>query len=115
MLYLRMLGGDFSVAQVWFDQRVLDRYRAQSGSRVIRTNSAGRVRSAAGWNLDFGIAAEDRLIHASIADLAQRLPPAERQHWVQHLVAPPTSGTFLAMRLGAASCLDDGEVRDWAS
>src|SRR6266581_8272082 len=90
-LYLRVLGGDLGVAQLWFDQRVLDRYRALPGWRVMRTNSVGRVRSPEGWQLDFGIADDDRLIHASTADLAQRLPPPERQHWVSHLVTPPVS------------------------
>jgi hypothetical protein len=113
MLYARVLGGDFGAAQVWFDQQVLDRYRAQAGSRVIRTNTAGRVRSSAGWTLDFGIADEDRLIHAAAVDLAQRLPGSERAHWVSHLVAPPVSRTFLTMRLGGGACIDDGDVRDW--
>jgi hypothetical protein len=113
VLYLRVLGGDLGIAQLWFDQRVLDRYRGQAGSRVIRTNSAGRVRSSAGWTLDFGIAADDRLIHAAAGDLAQRLPASERQHWIGHLVTPPVSRAFLTMRLGAGACIDDGEVRDW--
>jgi hypothetical protein len=115
VLYLRVLGGDLGAAQVWFDQAVLDRYRAQTGFRVIRTNTAGRVRSPAGWALDFGIADDDRLIHASAGDLAQRLPPPERQHWASHVIAPPVSGNFLTMRLGAGSCIDDGEVREWSS
>ena len=114
VLYRKVLGGDLGAAQVWFDQRVLDRYRGQAGFRVIRTNTAGRVRSPAGWSLDFGIADDDRLIHTSLAELAQRLPPPERQHWVGHLVTPPVSPTFLTMRLGGgASCIDDGEVRGW--
>jgi hypothetical protein len=112
-LYLRVLGGDLGLAQIWFDQHVLDRYRGQSGWRVIRTNSAGRVRSPAGWSLDFGIADKDRLIHASAADVSERLPGTERQHWAQHAVTPPVSRNFLTMRLVAGSCIDDGEVRDW--
>jgi len=115
MVYLKVFGGDLGATQVWFDQRVLDRYRAQTGFRVIRTNTAGRLRAPAGWSLDFGIADDDRLIHAAAADLAQRLPPPERQHWVGHLVTPPVSGNFLIMRLGAGACLDDGEVRDWST
>ena len=115
VLYLKAFGGDLGAAQVWFDQAVLDRYRAQTDFRVIRTDMAGRVRSPAGWALDFGIADDDRLIHASAGDLAQRLPPPERQHWVSHLVTPPVSGNFLTMRLGAGSCIDDGEVREWPS
>lgn len=113
MLYLRVLGGDLGTAQVWFDQAVLDRYRGQPGWRVMRTNSAGRVRSPAGWSLDFGIAPGDGLIHAAAADLAQRLPAPERAHWTQHLHLPATSPAFLTMRLGAGSCIDDGDLRDW--
>lgn len=112
MLYLRVLG-DPGLAQLWFDQRVLDRYRAAEGFRVIRTDSAGRVRSPAGWSLDFGIAADDQLIHLAAVDLGQRLPQPERQHWIAHLITPPVSRNFLIMRLGAGSCMDDGEVRDW--
>ena len=108
-----MLGGDLGAAQIWFDQRVLDRYRGQQGFRVMRTNTAGRVRSPAGWTIDFGIADEDQLIHASAADLAQRLPPPERQHWVEYVATLPLSRNFVTMRLGAHSCVDDGELRDW--
>ena len=114
MLYLKVFGGDLGATQVWFDQRVLDRYRADAGFRVIRTNTVGQLRASARWLLDFGIADDDRLIHASAADLAQRLPAPERQHWVDHLVTPPLSRNFLTMRLGAGACLDDGEVRDWS-
>jgi hypothetical protein len=112
-LYLRVLGGDLGAAQLWFEPAVLDRYRARPGWRVIRTNSAGRVRSPEGWSLDFGIAADDSLVHLPAADLAQRLPPDERAHWVQHLVTPAASRNFLTMRLGAGSCINDGDVRDW--
>jgi hypothetical protein len=114
MLYLKVFGGELGATQVWFDQQVLDRYRAQADFRVIRTNTVGQLRSSARWSLDFGIADDDRLIHASAADLAQRLPPPERQHWVSHLVTPPVSRNFLTMRLGAGACLDDGDVRDWS-
>jgi hypothetical protein len=113
MLYRRVLGGDAGLAQVWFSPSVLDHYRGQKGFRVLRTNSAGRLRSPAGWTLDFGIADGDQLIHASAADLAQRLPPADKQHWLAHVAALPVSGTFLVMRLGAGHCMDDGDVRDW--
>src|ERR687885_591864 len=112
-LYLRVLGGDLGAAHVWFDQRVLDRYRAQADSRVMRTNTVGRVRSGAGWSLDFGIAESEVLIHTSLADLTQRLPAGERQHWIQHLVTPAVSRTFVTMRLAPGSCIDDGELREW--
>jgi len=113
MLYRRVLGGDAGLAQVWFGASVLDHYRGQSGFRVLRTNSAGRLRSPAGWTIDFGIADGDQLIHVSAADLAQRLPPADKQHWLAHVATLPVSGTFLVMRLGAGHCMDDGDVRDW--
>ena len=71
-LYLRVLGGDFGAVQIWFDQHVLDRYRAQAGWRVMRTNTVGRVKSPEGWSLDFGIAEGAPLVHASAADLSQR-------------------------------------------
>ena len=109
----KMLAGDFAAAQLWFDQQVLDRYRAQEGARIIRTNSAGRVRSSGGWSLDFGIAGDDQLIHASVADVAQRVPPGEQKHWTAFLVALPTSKNFLIARLGGMACIDDGDVRDW--
>lgn len=112
-LLLRVFGGDLGAAQVWFDRSVLDRYRGQPGWRVMRTNTVGRLRSPDGWSLDFGIAESDQLVHASAADLSQRLPTTERTHWAQHTVTPAVSRTFLAMRLAPASCIDDGELRDF--
>lgn len=112
-LYLRVLGGDLGAAHLWFDQHVLDRYRAQPTWRVMRTNTVGRVRSPEGWSLDFGIAEGDELVHTSASELSQRLPPGERQHWAQHLVTPAVSRNFLIMRLAPGSCIDDGELRDW--
>jgi hypothetical protein len=113
LLYRRVLAGDSGLAQIWFSAGVLDRYRSQASVKVIRTNSAGRIRVQGGWTLDFGIADDDRLIHLSAADLSQRLPAADRQHWLEHVIAPPVSGTFLVMRLGAGHCMDDGDVREW--
>jgi hypothetical protein len=112
LVWLKALNGDTGRLQLWFDPRVLDKYRAQSGVRVIRTNTAGRVRSSA-WSLDFGISDEDRLIHASVSDLTQRLPEGEREHWSQHVATQPVSRNFLLMRFGGGGCIDDGEIRDW--
>ena len=112
-LYLRVLGGDFGAAQVWFDQRVLDRYRALDGWRVMRTNTVGRLRAPEGWSLDFGIADGDELLHTSASEIAQRLPAGERQHWAQHVATPAVSRNFVTMRLAPGSCIDDGELRDW--
>src|SRR5689334_19406310 len=114
MLYRRVLGGDAGLVQVWFTSNVLDKYRGTSGFRVLRTNSAGRLRSSGGWTLDFGIADDGRLIHVSAADLAQRVPTGDKPHWLAHVATLPVSGTFLVMRLGAGHCMDDGDVRDWA-
>jgi hypothetical protein len=112
-LVLRALGGDLSGLQLWFDPAVLERYRGLVGGRVMRTNSVGRVRAPDGWSLDFGIAEDGQAVHASAADLAQRLPPTERPHWAQHLLAPSVSRNFLTMRLVPGSCIDDGDLRDW--
>lgn len=114
-LYLRVLGGEFGTAQLWFDQHVLDRYRAQPGWRVMRTDTVGRVRSPDGWSLDFGIADGDAVVHASASELGQRLPANERRHWAQHLVTPGVSRNFLTMRLAPGSCIDDGELREFTS
>ena len=113
LIYGRVLAGDTGLVQVWFRQQVLDRYRELAGYRVLRSNTAGRVQVRGAWTLDFGISDGDQLIHASAADLAQRLPQGERRHWLNHIVAPPVSGTFLVMRLGAGHCMDDGDVREW--
>jgi len=112
-LYQRVFGGNLGAAPLWFDAAVLDRYRGRAGWRVLRTNSVGRVQSPEGWMLDFGIADADSLLHASVADVAQRLPGAEHDHWAQHLVTPPVSRNFLTMRLVPGSCIDDGDLRAW--
>jgi hypothetical protein len=114
-LCLRVLNGDFGAAHLWFEAAVLDRYRQLAGWRVMRTNSVGRLRSPEGVTLDFGIAEGDTVLHASAADLAQRLPATERQHWSQHVLAPPVSRNFLTMRLVPGSCIDDGDLRDWTT
>ena len=112
-LYLRVLGGDLGAAHLWFDEHVLDRYRALSGWRVMRTNSVGRVRSPEGWSIDFGIGQDDCVLHATARELTERLPATERQHWAQHVVLPAASRNFLTMRLVPGSCIDDGDLRDW--
>jgi hypothetical protein len=79
----------------------------------MRTNTVGRVRSPDGWSLDFGIAEGEELIHGSVAELSQRLPASERQHFSQHVVTPSVSRNFVTMRLAPGSCIDDGDLRDW--
>jgi hypothetical protein len=112
-LYARVLAGDIGKAQVWFAPAVVGRYRALSGWRVMRTNSVGRVRSPEGWSIDFGISPAEDALHTSLTDLVQRLPAGERQHWLQHLLAPATSRNFVTMRLVPGSCIDDGDLRSW--
>ncbi len=114
-LYLRVLGGDLGSSQLWFDQRVLDRYRALPGWRVMRTDTVGRVRSPEGWQLDFGIADDNRLVHLSLVDLTQGLPADERRHWALHLMALPVSRNFLTIRMAPGSCFDDGDLRDFVA
>jgi hypothetical protein len=115
LVYGRVLNGDTGLAQVWFHQSVLDKYRSQTGARVIRSNNAGRVKIQGGWALDFGIAGDDTLIHASVRDLADRLPAAERRHWLGYITAPAISGVFVTMRIGAGHCIEDGDTRDWSA
>lgn len=109
----RLMAGTPGLAQVWFRSQVLDRYRANTGYKILRTNSAGRVRGNQ-WSLDFGIAGEsDLLIHLSASDLAERLPEGEREHWAAHLAGLPVSANFLTMQLTRGACIDDGELRAW--
>ena len=112
-LILRALGGDPGALHVWFDQHVLDRYREQSGWKVMRTNTVGRLRSPDGWSLDFGISPDEQTVHTSASELSQRLPAPERQHWAQHAITPAASRNFLTMRLAPGSCIDDGDLRQW--
>jgi hypothetical protein len=112
---LRVMNGDLGAAQLWFAADVVQRYRELPGWRVMRTNTVGRVRSPDGVTFDFGVAPGDQVVHASAADLAQRLPSTERQHWAQHMLVPPASRNFLTMRLVPGSCIDDGDLRDWTT
>ncbi len=111
LVWLKGLNGDSGRLQLWFESTVLDKYR-QAGFKILRTNSAGRLRSPS-WSLDFGIAEDGKLIHAALADLSQRLPEIERQHWADHAASLPVSRNFLLMRFGGGACIDDGEIRDW--
>ena len=112
VLYRRVLDGQQELALVSFDVAVLDRYRAESGYALIRTNTVGRLKREGGWSLDFGISRDERHLHACLGDLAA-LPEEERQHWAAHAVLPGVSRSFVQMRLHPGSCFDDGEVRRW--
>jgi len=111
-IYKRVLvGQDPALAQISFDERVLDRYRESKAYELIRTNTVGRIRKQGGWSLDVGIG--EGTVHASLHDVMNGLPEEDRAHWAQHVVTLPLSHTFLQMRLVGGACIDDGEVRDW--
>lgn len=105
--------GDQALVQVWFRCAVLDRYGESSAYSVIRTDTIGRINRQRVWSLDFGIAQDGSLIHASLGDLLLSLPQDERKHWAEHAVALPASLNFLKTRMAPGGCLDDGELRNW--
>jgi len=132
LLYRRVLTGPSPLlAQISFDVAVLERYLGRPGVTLKRSDSMGRLQKQGGWSLDFGIASpggaiplrgspgpgglgiEGPTVHLSLGDLLERLPPEEREHWVEHVAAPPLSQTYLKARLSPGACIDDGEVRDW--
>lgn len=114
ILYRRALSqGSPDLLQLWFRSEVLDAYRGRDGYSIIRSNSAGRIKKDGGWSLDFGIADNDRLIHASWGDLVSRLPESERAHWAEQAIAPEPSDNFLQMQMAPGSCFDDGDIRPW--
>jgi len=113
LIVRRVLNGSSGLAQLWFHATVLEKYRAQSGYTVVRSNTVGRLRGPQ-WTLDFGIAGEgDAFIHLSAADAAARIPEAERDHWAAHAAELPVSASFLQMQLTRGACIDDGDVRPW--
>jgi hypothetical protein len=114
LLYRRVVSGQSPLlAPLFFDAAVLEKYRAAPGFAVLRTNTIGRVRLQGGWSLDFGISPQEGLIHLALGDLINRLPEAERDHWLAHLAAPPLSANFVRAQLYPGSCIEDGELRPW--
>lgn len=111
--YRRVLAGQPAAAMLFFDAAVLDRYRDREGFTIQRTDSAGRLKQPGGFALEFGIAPGDAWIHAPAAEVAARVPEAEREHWLSHLVALPHSRHFVRVRMSPGSCFDDGEIRSW--
>src|SRR3954466_2120792 len=75
-----LAAGDASGLQLHFDVAVLQRYIGAAGFSTIRTNTVGRVRKEGGWALDFGIAPDEKALHAVFGDIAS-LPEDERLHW----------------------------------
>lgn len=113
----RVLAGRAGLQQIWFDASVLQKYLESDDYQILRTDSAGRLRKARLWTVDFGIVdgtgGAPTLLHLPAESLGARLPAAEREHWGAHAVAPPTSGNFLRMQLHPEACIDDGEIRSW--
>ena len=95
--------------------RVLDRYLERAENRILRTDTIGRLLQPGKPVIDFGIVADDREIHIRFADLVQLVPESERDHWLDHLIAPELSQTLLKMQLTPGACHDDGAVREWRS
>ena len=110
LVTLRVLGGAFQLAQLWFDAAVLEKYRA-AGARVMRTRTMGRLKLPA-WTLDFGIAAQT-LIHVSTGEAQARIPAAERDHWAAHAVTPALSANYVTVQVTHGTCVDDGDLTDW--
>lgn len=98
--------------QLWFESSVLDRYRDDPDCKILRSDSAGRLRGSGGWVINFGIAPADDLIHLALASLAI-IPEGQRTHWLEHLVALPVGENFLRMTVNPSACIDDGESRSW--
>ena len=104
---------DPGLLQVAFEADVLDRYRGKRQFTIMRTDSAGRVKLEGDWVLDFGIAHDDKIVHASWQALTQHLPEEELMHWSEHAVSEELSENFLRMQLAPGVCFDDGELRTW--
>lgn len=115
LLLARVLTGraEAELYPVRFRGEVVDRYRAMPGAQVIRTRNVGRVGLPRQWSLDVGIDDDAGEVSVPLRDLAGRLPEAERDHWLDHLVDEPGSAVFLRMQLAGAACIDDGEPETW--
>jgi len=108
--------GDGRGLHLRFRGAVLDRYREMANAQLIRTATVGRINVPGSWSLDVGIAEAEggeTVLHATLADLVDRLPERERGHWISHLWPQPASVNFLQMRMAAGACIDDGEPRAW--
>ena len=104
---------DAAALPLHLSARVLDRYTARAENKLLRTDTVGRLIQPGCPVIDFGIIAGDEAIHLRFADLVQLVPEAERDHWLDHLLAPELSRTLLQMQLSPGACHDDGELRDW--
>ncbi len=104
---------DASALPLRLSARVLDRYLERPENRILRTDSVGRLLQPGKSTIDFGIVGDDQVIHLRFADLIHLVPEQERDHWLDHLLAPELSHSLLRMQLSPGACHDDGELRDW--
>jgi hypothetical protein len=104
--------GKYDLVPVWFRSSVLDRYRNDPDSRILRSDSAGRLRGPGGWMINFGISPDDELIHMPIASTLI-IPEGHRDHWLSHVVGLPVGVNFLRMTLSPNACIGDGDSRAW--
>ncbi len=100
------------LAQIVFDVAVLDAYLDKKDVSVTRTRSAGRVKGPT-WNVDFGIAPDEKTIHVTLGQLIQKLPEREREQWLSHVMGDRFSENYLKMQ-GSHACIDDGDLRGWS-
>ena len=115
LLLARALSGraGIDLYPVRFRAEVIQRYRALPDVQVIRTRNVGRLSLSRQWSLDVGIDDDAGEVSVPLRDLAGRLPEAERDHWLDHLVDEPGSAVFLRMQFAGAACIDDGEPEAW--
>jgi hypothetical protein len=114
LLYADVARGEkLEKVQLFFSANVLDKYRGSSDYKIIRTDTSGRLSRPGGWSVDFGISGEgDSIIHIPVESLVHRIPDAEKEHWLAHMVSLPLSANFVK-GLIRPGCLDDGNIRSW--
>ena len=104
--------GDASTLPIHFSASVLTRY-IESGAKILRTNTVGRLLQRGKAVIDFGIVESDTVIHLRFGDIGTLIPEKERDHWLDHLVPPTASRPYLQMTLQPGACHDDGDLREW--
>jgi len=112
-----LASGDGLLQPLRFRADVVAKYRNIEGAQVIRTRTLGRVAIRGRWSLDMGIidstSPAETEVQVTFGDLLQRLPEAEWEHWIAHLVAEPVDANFLQIKLSSGACIDDGETVVW--
>jgi hypothetical protein len=106
-------GAKLEKVQLFFSANVLDKYRGDGSYRIIRTDTSGRLSRPGGWSVDFGISGEgESIVHIPVESLVHRIPDAEKEHWLAHMISLPISANFVK-GLIRPGCLDDGNIRPW--